>query len=330
MITVQEYLTRSTQGIFSFLEQCLPEIDGESWWQQTVINKLSEHQARLAEQKGFSALSDFDLAALLNLLERNWRAITERTKSLDYRRGLNLIIELKNIRNHYAHEPISGTELDQQLRDVDSITRMLKMLGADPDLITQGEALHRKLMLLFLGLKAELGAEDGIEVAPEDLLGDSDEDDQDALKEKKDAIQKGVPVHWLRAGTILEQSVLEKMSSATYVGIDFGTSSSVASIAKVGEHGQGLHTQAIEIRQLDELGREIHSHLVDTCLAWFNQKLLFGVGAARLKQELVFNQTIWTSFKMGLGVDLGPEYNRTALPAGQCHQLKPQKSIMIL
>lgn len=82
---------------------------------------------------------------------------------------------------------------------------------------------------------------------------------------------------------------------------------------------------------MDELGREIHSRLVDTCLAWFNQKLLFGVGAARLKQELVSNQTIWTSFKMGLGVDLGPEYNRTALPAGRFEYTieKPQQAAAV-
>lgn len=335
MMTVQEYLSRSTQSVLSFLEQHLPELGGELWWQETVIDKLSEHQAKLAEQKQFSALGDFDLAALLNLLERNWRAITEKSSGLDYRRGLNLIIELKNIRNHYAHEPTSGTEPDQQLRDVDSITRLLKTLGADSALIVQGEALHRKLMLLMLGLETdqtptrELGVanlggkpdESGVESEPEQVTPEQNMDDP----------LKGVPVHWLKAGTILEQDLLKKMRTATYVGIDFGTSTSVASIAAVGKDGQGLHTKAIDIRQLDELGREIHSHLVDTCLAWFNQTLLFGVGAARLKQDLVSNQTIWTSFKMGLGIDLGPEYNRTALPAGKYEYTieKPQQAAAV-
>jgi len=105
----------------------------------------------------------------------------------------------------------------------------------------------------------------------------------------------------------------------------------VASIATVGDGGQGLLTTAMEIRQLDELGREIHSHLVDTCLAWYNRELLFGVGAARLKQELAGNETVWTSFKMGLGVDLGPEYNHTALPAGRFEHTieKPQQAAAV-
>ena len=131
MMTVQEFLSRSTQSVLDFLEQELPAIGGASWWQKMVVEKLTGQQAKVAEQKQFSALGDFDLAALLNLLERNWRATTDRTPGLDYRRGLNLIIELKNIRNHYAHEPTSGTELGQQLRDVDSIIRLLRMPTAD-------------------------------------------------------------------------------------------------------------------------------------------------------------------------------------------------------
>ena len=331
---IQEYLSRSTQGILSFLEQHLPAIGEKLWWQHTVIDKLSEQQTKLAEQKQFSVLSDFDLAALLNLLERNWRAITNRTSGFDYRRGLNLIIELKNIRNHYAHEAISGTELDQQLRDVGSITRLLKILGADYALVGQGEALHRDLMVRMLGLETgqiATGEKSAAALGESGGTGEEDKSEVTTPEQDMENPQKGVPVDWLKAGSILEQDVLKKMRSATYVGIDFGTSTSVASIAVVGADGQGLHTTAIKIRQLDELGRQIHSCLVDTCLAWFNQKLLFGVGAARLKQELVSNQTIWISFKMGLGVDLGPEYNRTALSAGRFEYTieKPQHAAAI-
>lgn len=325
MISVKEYLSRSTQCLLKFLEQHLPALGEDSWWQRTVIDKLSDQQAKIAEQKNYSVLSDFDQAALLNLLEKNWRSITTRSPSLDYRRGLNLIIELKNIRNHYAHEPTSGTALDQQLRDVDSITRLLKMLSAESALIDEGEALHRDLMMRMLNLPSDQVTK--VKPVSEKLVKLT------LTKPKKeiDNTQKGVPVHWLKAGTILEQDVLKKLCSATYVGIDFGTSTSVVSIATVGENNQGLQTKSIKIKQLDDLGREIHSSLVSTCLAWFNQKLLFGVGAARLKQELINNQTIWTSFKMGLGIDLGPVYNRTALRAGKFEYTieKPQHAAAV-
>lgn len=331
MMSVKEYLSLSNQGILSFLEQYLPEIGGEDWWQHTVIGKLSEHQSKLAEQKQFSALRDFDLAALLNVLERNWRAITDSNSGIDYRRGLNLIIELKNIRNHYAHEPTSGTPLDQQLRDVDSITRLLSALNANASLIEMGQALHRELMLLMLGIENGQIATGEQHAEEPGASNEGNGPDTVTTQQKTAEAEKGVPVHWLKAGTILEQAVLNKLRSATYIGIDFGTSTSVVSISVVGDDGQGLHTKAVEIRQVDELGREIHSHLVDTCLAWFNQELLFGVGAAMLKQDLVANQTIWTSFKMGLGVDLGPEYNRTALPEGKYEYTieKPQQAAAV-
>lgn len=321
MAAVQEYLSQATAGVLSFLDQRLPRIGGEDWWQERVIDKLSESQAKTAEQKNFSSLSNFDLAALLNVLERNWRAITDSEKGLDYRRDLNLIIEAKNIRNHYAHEPSIGTPLEQQARDVQSIMLLLKSLSADADLIERGQTLYRELMLEVLGVTAanQLSVNSALPVAASasqpSLLESSPKTSLEPSIEASE--QKGVPLHWLKAGTILEQELLQKIGGATYVGIDFGTSTSVASIAAVDVTGKGLHAEAIEICQLDELGREIHSHLVDSCLAWFNQKLLFGIGAARLKQELLAGQTIWTSFKMGLGVDIGPEYNRTALPDGR-------------
>jgi hypothetical protein len=79
MMTVQEYLSRFTRRVLDFLEEELPAAGGASWWQKTVIEKLTVQQARVAEQRQFSVLQDFDLAALLHLLERNWRAITDRT-----------------------------------------------------------------------------------------------------------------------------------------------------------------------------------------------------------------------------------------------------------
>lgn len=312
-MTLREYLSQSGQVVSKFLGHYLPEMGGEFWWQETVIDKLSEQQARIADEKGFQALDDFDLAALLNILEKNWRAITSSNSGFDYRRGLNLIIELKNIRNHYAHEPSTGTELTQQLRDVDSITLLFKLLYAKPELVEQGENLRREYMMRMLGVDVSGTVEGAEDFDDSDAIQQGNVFPAEGLKES----QQGIPLDWLRAGTILEDNVLEKLKEATYVGIDFGTSTSVASIATVREGGKGLETKAIDIKQFDDLGREIHSYLVDTCLAWVNGQLLFGVGAAALKQNLTPEQTIWTSFKMGLGIDLGPVYNRTALPEGK-------------
>ena len=332
MMIIQEYLSKASMSIVDFLERCLPEAIGKEWWTTAVIEKLSEHQSKIVEEKGFSSLKDFDLAALLNILERNWRAISELDTELDYRRGLNLIIELKNIRNHYAHEPSTGTELDQQIRDIDSITRLLKIIRASSIIIEQGETLHRSFMIRFLEKKDNKAVK--LDLAIDEKSAKNVGNEINAIGDLVDLQEEesqGLPVHWLKAGTILEPDLLKKIGTSTYVGIDFGTSTSVVSIAVIGSDGQALGTKALEIKQYDELGREIHSHLVDTCLAWFKNKLLFGVGASALKQELAANQSIWSSFKMGLGVDLGPEYNRTNLPKGRYEYTieKPQQATAV-
>lgn len=321
MLTVQEYLQVSTKHFLKFLQEMLPQVGGKNWWQETIIDKLNEHQLRVIEQKNFSKLADFDLAFLIRLLERNWRDITNNVNGLDYRNGLNLIYGLINIRNHYAHEPLTGTLLNQKIRDVDSIVRLLKVLNADETAIQQGEVLHVALMKAML---ESLSEGDGVEEQEANTDSSNQENNSENTPE-------GIPVSWLKANTILDEEILHQVNSSTYIGIDFGTSTSVASIAVVNDDKNGLHAKAIEIRQIDDLGREIHSHLVNTCLAWFNNKLLFGIGAKKLEQELIANQSIWTSFKMGLGIDLGPEYNRTMLPNGK-HEYtieKPQHAAAV-
>ncbi len=62
------------------------------------------------------------------------------------------------------------------------------------------------------------------------------------------------------------------------------------------------------IIQFDDSGREIADRLVPSCIAWTTRdRLLIGHGAANLKQELKEGRNIWSSFKMRLGIDLGPQ-----------------------
>lgn len=336
MLTVQNYLYLCNQEILEFLQEKLPVIGGENWWQQTVIEKISESQIKIAEQKGFTKLADFDLAALLNIIEKNWREIAKNTGNLDYRDGRHLIIGLKNIRNHYAHESASGTEIAKKIQDVGTINSLLKLLNPASRHAIQGETLYLKLIAEMLKQSNLESKNPGIEPksSPEQEGAASEisptcEVHGQCQQETED--REGIPLSWLKANTILDTDILRDLSSATYVGIDFGTSTSVASIACVEDNQKGLSTKTIDVLQFDELGREIHSHLVDTCLAWFNQKLLFGIGAARLKQELVSNKTVWSSFKMGLGIDLGPEYYHTALPNGRFEYTieKPQQATAV-
>ncbi len=114
-----------------------------------------------------------------------------------------------------------------------------------------------------------------------------------------------------------DRSVIEnKIQGSTFIGIDFGTSTTVVSYAIVGDNNAPIKTNAIPIRQLNFDGNTLSHHLVPSCIAYQYNQLYFGQGAKMLKSKLQPDQNIWFSFKMNLGKDNGPEFTRTELKEG--------------
>lgn len=104
----------------------------------------------------------------------------------------------------------------------------------------------------------------------------------------------------------------------TFVGIDFGTSTTVVSIASLSDKGD-ITTKTILLPQLDKNGTVIESDLCPSVIAHVNGRLLVGTGASRLKynKDFVEGVNLWHSFKMGLGMDNGPLW-----PYRQCEDIK--------
>lgn len=96
--------------------------------------------------------------------------------------------------------------------------------------------------------------------------------------------------------------------SATYVGIDFGTSTTVVSIATIEDGVHKIKTLPIKLTQFLEDGTKYQSEKLPSVIAWFNGKLLVGEGASNLKYVLTKGKNIWFSFKMEIGEDLGAKY----------------------
>jgi len=114
-----------------------------------------------------------------------------------------------------------------------------------------------------------------------------------------------------------DRTVIEKkIQGSTFIGIDFGTSTTVVSYAIVGDNNTPIKTNAIPIRQLNFDGNTLTHHLVPSCIAYQNNQLYFGEGAKKFKSKLQPEQNIWFSFKMNLGKDNGPEFTRTELREG--------------
>jgi molecular chaperone DnaK (HSP70) len=110
--------------------------------------------------------------------------------------------------------------------------------------------------------------------------------------------------------------VQDKLRNSTFIGIDFGTSTTVVSYAIAGDANSPLKTSNMPIRQLNPDGSYTENHLVPSCIAYFDNKLFIGQTAKQLKSKLTFGKNLWYSFKMMLGTDNGPVYFSTELPNG--------------
>lgn len=94
----------------------------------------------------------------------------------------------------------------------------------------------------------------------------------------------------------------------TFVGIDFGTSTTVVSVASHSNGVNSVNVLPIKLAQTLEDGTKSQSEKLPSIIAWYNGKLLVGEGASNLKYTLKKGQNIWFSFKMEIGEDLGAKY----------------------
>lgn len=118
-------------------------------------------------------------------------------------------------------------------------------------------------------------------------------------------------------GASSKGNIEDTLSQKTYVGIDFGTSTTVVSIIKKDKDGN-LCSEALQIAQPDGRGGCSEQEIVNSVLAWVQPKnadgqLLFGKTAYELKSTLKPNKNVFSSFKMDLGLDIGPTYPDTVL-----------------
>lgn len=98
----------------------------------------------------------------------------------------------------------------------------------------------------------------------------------------------------------------------TFVGIDFGTSTTVVSMATYNPFTGDIECESLQLPQKDKLGADMYGELFPTVIAinQATQKPIFGQGAYDLKwnPDYTFGVNLWHSFKMELGKDLGPRW----------------------
>lgn len=135
---LQTVLRKLTPVLVSFLNDTLPKIC-ENWWNECVINKLSDNQKREIAIRNFKTLESLDLAALLRIINNNWREISENKKlPVEVRIYTN---EVLHIRNKYAHSDISKPNKEDEFRDFDTIQRLISAIDKNNKLIEEVKIL---------------------------------------------------------------------------------------------------------------------------------------------------------------------------------------------
>lgn len=118
-------------------------------------------------------------------------------------------------------------------------------------------------------------------------------------------------------------------ANTTYVGIDFGTSTTVVSIASCKDNLQNIRSAHIDLSQKLDDGSIYKSYKIPTMIAWFNESLLVGEGANKIRLKLKQGKNLWHSFKMELGEDIGSKYPESELNSEQLKIINPKDAAII-
>lgn len=129
--------------------------------------------------------------------------------------------------------------------------------------------------------------------------------------------------------SIVPQEFSSVSGNRTFVGIDFGTSTTVVSIASYDNIRQSLSVEPIRIPQLLEDGTLYEGEKLPTVIAWYKDHLLVGEGASNLKYILERGKDIWYSFKMEIGEDLGAKYYNSQVKLGEYSIRNPKDCVRV-
>ena len=112
------YLHTAAGVMADWLGKLLPKAS-DNWWEECVIDKLSYNQREMARNKGFTVLSDFDLAALLRIADKSWYAL--RSVAFLPTRERECIRDMMGVRNNWAHMSALLPGKDTILNDLTTI-----------------------------------------------------------------------------------------------------------------------------------------------------------------------------------------------------------------
>lgn len=131
---MSDYLHQATIMLSQWLMGQLPRVT-DDWWKECVLDKLSYAQREMASNRGFSKLSDFDLAALLRVTDKNWYAMREFSYLPTSER--EVVRAMQGVRNNWAHCGGLLPGKDMIIHDIKTLTNFFEQLSAPGSLINE-------------------------------------------------------------------------------------------------------------------------------------------------------------------------------------------------
>lgn len=125
----------TAQQLSRFLEEQLPKIGKDDWWNTHVTSQLSYGQQGQVRSRNITTIGGLDLAALLRVFEKNWAELSYHAKlSGETRTHAREIADLRHANAHAASDGI-GPSARNLYRHLDTLERFLSAIEANEEAI---------------------------------------------------------------------------------------------------------------------------------------------------------------------------------------------------
>ena len=128
--SMNAFLHEASKTMLNWLNTLLPMVT-DNWWDECVMPSLSFTQHEIAVEKGFSKLSDFDLAALLRIANKSWYDLQTVILLSSYER--ENIRKMISVRNNWAHCITELPGKDVILQDLNILLAFTEQLDGGKD-----------------------------------------------------------------------------------------------------------------------------------------------------------------------------------------------------
>lgn len=139
---INEYLHQATGLLVSWLDGILRKVC-DDWWNECVLDRLSYRQREIAVEKGFKELSDFDLAAVLRIADKNWYDMRNFAYLPTSER--ECIRDMQSVRNNWAHCAGTLPGKDAIIHDIEVLIKFFEQMEASQTDINQLEKFKRNV-----------------------------------------------------------------------------------------------------------------------------------------------------------------------------------------